>query len=82
MTGTLSATEPWGFQFDGHHLVIYYVVGDQVVMSPCFWGSEATSMKVDGRDGHRLPRGGRREPGLHQLPHPCSAAPRPSRTSR
>ncbi|MFE0723369.1 MULTISPECIES: DUF3500 domain-containing protein [Streptomyces] len=47
--GTPSATEPWGFQFDGHHLVInYFVLGDQVVMSPCFWGSEPTSMKVDG----------------------------------
>ncbi|MFE0906541.1 DUF3500 domain-containing protein [Streptomyces rochei] len=47
--GTPSATEPWGFQFDGHHLVInYFVLGDQVVMSPCFWGSEPTSMTVDG----------------------------------
>jgi hypothetical protein len=48
--GTPSATEPWGFQFDGHHLVInYFVLGDQVVMSPCFWGSEPTSMKIDGK---------------------------------
>ncbi|MBK3634041.1 DUF3500 domain-containing protein [Streptomyces sp. MBT97] len=47
--GTPSATEPWGFQFDGHHLVInYFVLGDQVVMSPCFWGSEPTSMEIDG----------------------------------
>ncbi|MEV6166550.1 DUF3500 domain-containing protein [Streptomyces sp. NPDC052052] len=49
LMGTPSATEPWGFQFDGHHLVInYFVLGDQVVMSPCFWGSEPTSMKIDG----------------------------------
>ncbi|MGW0947032.1 DUF3500 domain-containing protein [Streptomyces sp. NPDC002623] len=47
--GTPSATEPWGFQFDGHHLVInYFVLGGQVVMSPCFWGSEPTSMDIDG----------------------------------
>ncbi|GAB2455671.1 DUF3500 domain-containing protein [Streptomyces incanus] len=46
---TPSDTEPWGFQFDGHHLVInYFVLGDQVVMSPCFWGSEPTSMDIDG----------------------------------
>ncbi|WP_405967992.1 DUF3500 domain-containing protein [Streptomyces sp. NBC_00015] len=47
--GTPSATEPWGFQFDGHHLVVnYFVLGDQVVMSPCFWGCEPTSMEIDG----------------------------------
>jgi hypothetical protein len=47
--GTPSATEPWGFQFDGHHLVVnYFVLGDQVVMSPCFWGSEPTSLDIDG----------------------------------
>jgi hypothetical protein len=39
--GTPSATEPWGWQFDGHHLVInYFVLGDQVVMTPTFMGSE------------------------------------------
>ncbi|MER5427606.1 DUF3500 domain-containing protein [Streptomyces sp. NPDC002588] len=49
LMGTPSETEPWGFQFDGHHLVInYFVLGDQVVMSPCFWGSEPTSMEIDG----------------------------------
>ncbi len=47
--GTPSATEPWGFQLDGHHLVVnYFVMRDQVVMSPCFWGSEPTSMQIDG----------------------------------
>ncbi|MDQ1035601.1 hypothetical protein QFZ75_002017 [Streptomyces sp. V3I8] len=47
--GTPSATEPWGFQFDGHHLVVnYFVLGDQVVMSPCFWGSEPTEIEIDG----------------------------------
>src|SRR6185436_15295883 len=39
--GTPSATEPWGWQFDGHHAIVnYFVVGDQVVMTPFFAGSE------------------------------------------
>jgi hypothetical protein len=39
--GEPSATAPWGWQIDGHHLVInYFVLGDQVVMSPVFLGSE------------------------------------------
>ena len=50
--GTPSATEPWGWQFDGHHAIInYFVLGDQVVMTPHFAGSEpviATSGKFKG----------------------------------
>lgn len=39
--GEPSATEPWGWQLDGHHLIInYFVLGDQVVMTPTFMGSE------------------------------------------
>jgi hypothetical protein len=39
--GTPSATEPWGWQLDGHHAIVnYFVLGDQVVMSPAFFGSE------------------------------------------
>lgn len=39
--GEPSATEPWGWQMDGHHLIInYFVLGDQVVMTPLFVGSE------------------------------------------
>lgn len=39
--GEPSATKPWGWQIDGHHLIInYFVLGDQVVMSPVFVGSE------------------------------------------
>lgn len=39
--GTPSSTEPWGWQLDGHHLVInYFILGDQVVMSPVFLGGE------------------------------------------
>ncbi|HEX9723258.1 MAG TPA: DUF3500 domain-containing protein [Vicinamibacteria bacterium] len=39
--GEPSPTEPWGWQMDGHHLIInYFVLGDQVVMTPLFVGSE------------------------------------------
>jgi Protein of unknown function (DUF3500) len=39
--GSPSATEPWGWQIDGHHLnVNYFVIGDQIVMAPAFLGSE------------------------------------------
>ena len=41
MMGIPSPDNPWGFQLDGHHLVInYFVLGDQVVMTPAFWGGE------------------------------------------
>jgi hypothetical protein len=50
--GKPSATEPWGWQLDGHHAIInYFVLGDQVVMTPHFFGSEpvkATSGKYKG----------------------------------
>ncbi|HZI78528.1 MAG TPA: DUF3500 domain-containing protein [Vicinamibacterales bacterium] len=50
--GEPSATEPWGWQLDGHHLIVnYFVLRDQVVMTPAFWGSEptvATSGKFAG----------------------------------
>jgi hypothetical protein len=50
--GLPSATQPWGWQLEGHHLAInYFVLGDQVVMAPAFWGSEpavATSGRYAG----------------------------------
>src|SRR5689334_5760694 len=50
--GAPSASEPWGWQLDGHHAVInYFVLGDQVVMTPFFAGSEpavATAGKYRG----------------------------------
>jgi Protein of unknown function (DUF3500) len=50
--GKPSATEPWGWQFSGHHAIInFFVLGDQVVMTPLFLGSEpvrATSGKYKG----------------------------------
>jgi hypothetical protein len=39
--GEPSPSEPWGWQLEGHHLIItYFVLGDQVVMTPTFMGSE------------------------------------------
>ncbi|MGH7389646.1 MAG: DUF3500 domain-containing protein [Candidatus Rokuibacteriota bacterium] len=33
--------EPWGWQLDGHHLIVNcFVLGDQVVLTPLFMGSE------------------------------------------
>ena len=50
--GKPSATEPWGWQFQGHHAIINcFVLGDQVVMTPLFVGSEpvrAPSGKYQG----------------------------------
>jgi hypothetical protein len=42
--GAPSAAQPWGWQLDGHHLIVnYFVLGDQVVMTPTFMGSEPVS---------------------------------------
>ena len=39
--GKPSDREPWGWQLDGHHCNInYFLLGDQVVMTPTFMGSE------------------------------------------
>jgi hypothetical protein len=45
--GQPSESEPWGWQLDGHHLIInYFVLGDQVVMTPTFMGSEPVSAET------------------------------------
>src|SRR5206468_11295166 len=39
--GEPSEHEPWGWQIDGHHLIINcFVLGDQLVITPLFMGSE------------------------------------------
>lgn len=44
--GEPSADKPWGWQLDGHHVVLnYFVLGEQVVMSPVFMGSEPVEAK-------------------------------------
>ena len=63
--GSPSAKEPWGWQLDGHHAIInYFVLGDQVVMTPFFVGSEpviAHSGKYKGYDDST----GRAKQGAH-----------------
>jgi hypothetical protein len=52
--GTPSETEPWGWQIDGHHLVInYFVLGNQVVMTPTFMGSEPNFIEEGPNAGLR-----------------------------
>ncbi len=39
--GEPSAREPWGWQLFGHHLVLNcFVLGEQMVLTPAFWGAE------------------------------------------
>jgi Protein of unknown function (DUF3500) len=39
--GTPSTSEPWGWQFFGHHLVLNcFIFGTQMVLTPAFWGAE------------------------------------------
>ncbi len=53
--GVPSATEPWGFQLDGHHLNINcFVLGDQVVLTPTFMGSEPVSAESGPYAGTRV----------------------------
>ncbi|MGL1886020.1 MAG: DUF3500 domain-containing protein [Reichenbachiella sp.] len=53
--GEPSLTEPWGWQLDGHHLVInYFVLGDQVVMSPVFMGGEPIVTTTGKYSGNTL----------------------------
>src|SRR6202035_2418769 len=55
--GAPSATEPWGWQLDGHHLIINcFMLGDQLVLTPQFMGSEpvlAESGKYAGTEVFR-----------------------------
>jgi Protein of unknown function (DUF3500) len=43
--GMPSAGAPWGWQIDGHHLNLnFFVLGDQLVITPSFMGSEPCSV--------------------------------------
>ncbi len=47
--------EPWGWQIDGHHLnVNCFVLGDQVVLTPMFMGSEPVSADSGPYAGTRV----------------------------
>jgi hypothetical protein len=53
--GEPSTTEPWGWQIDGHHLIINcFVYGDQMVMTPDFRGSEPVFAEFGKHAGTRV----------------------------
>jgi hypothetical protein len=53
--GTPSAEAPWGWQIDGHHLIVNcFVLGDQVVMTPMFMGSEPVEAESGPHAGTRV----------------------------
>jgi len=44
--GQPSESEPWGWQIDGHHLIVNcFVLGDQLVLTPDFRGSEPVAAR-------------------------------------
>ena len=55
--GEPSATAPWGWQIDGHHLIINcFILGDQIVLSPHFVGGEPVHAKTGKYAGTRVLR--------------------------
>ena len=51
--GTPSATEAWGWQFDGHHLAINLTIkGDRVTISPSFIGTQPADVKWGANYSH------------------------------
>jgi hypothetical protein len=53
--GRPAAGEPWGWQIDGHHLIVNcFVLGDQVVMTPMFMGSEPVAAATGPYAGTRV----------------------------
>jgi hypothetical protein len=55
LMGRPSADAPWGWQLDGHHLIVNcFVLGDQVVMTPMFMGSEPVAAESGPYAGTRV----------------------------
>ena len=55
MMGTPSKSDPWGWQIDGHHLIVnYFALGDQVVMTPLFVGSEPVIARTGKYAGTKI----------------------------
>ena len=53
--GTPSDDAPWGWQLDGHHLIVNgFVLGDQLVMTPTFMGSEPVAIDEGPYAGTRV----------------------------
>jgi hypothetical protein len=55
MMGTPSSDEPWGWQIDGHHLIVNcFMVNGQAVMTPMFMGSEPVDADAGKYAGTRV----------------------------
>lgn len=55
LMGLPSSDEPWGWQLDGHHFVInYFVLGNQVVVSPMFLGGEPVVTESGKYQGNEI----------------------------
>ena len=53
--GEPSENEPWGWQFDGHHLnVNCFILGGQLVMTPMFMGSEPVAVDIGQHAGTQV----------------------------
>jgi hypothetical protein len=53
--GTPSESAPWGWQIDGHHLIVNaFVLGDQLVTTPTFMGSEPVRARAGAYAGTRV----------------------------
>src|SRR5215510_6638597 len=53
--GQPAAGSPWGWQLDGHHLIVNcFILGDQVVMTPMFMGSEPVAAEAGPYAGTRV----------------------------
>jgi hypothetical protein len=55
LLGRPSDRDPWGWQLDGHHLIVNcFVLGDQLVMTPMFMGSEPVAADSGPYAGTRV----------------------------
>jgi Protein of unknown function (DUF3500) len=73
--GEPSEHEPWGWQIDGHHLIVNcFVIGDQIVITPVFMGSEPVVAETGMYSGTRVLQT-EQDQGL-ELIHSLSAAQR------
>ena len=53
--GRPSSDQPWGWQIDGHHLIVNcFNLGDQLVMTPMFMGSEPVAVEIGKYAGTRV----------------------------
>lgn len=56
LMGCPSMTSPWGWQINGHHLAInYFILGDQVVMTPTFMGGGVNQFSLQQENTKGIP---------------------------